>query len=109
VRLDPRSPRPGPPDRCRLPRPSRRRAPPGRGRGRGSRRRPGLQPAAAGIRAAGEGVTTMADTDLVILRDGDNVGVLTSDRPGIARGHEVALVDIEPGTQIRKYGQSIGV
>src|SRR5690606_29711549 len=60
-------------------------------------------------RAAAEGVTTMTDTDLLILRDGDNVGVLTSDRPGIARGHKVALVDIEPGTQIRKYGQSIGV
>jgi altronate hydrolase len=51
----------------------------------------------------------MTDQDLLVLRDGDNVGVLTADRPGIARGHKVALVDIEPGTQIRKYGQSIGV
>lgn len=51
----------------------------------------------------------MTDPDLLVLRDGDNVGVLTADRPGVAQGHKVALVDIEPGTQIRKYGQSIGV
>src|SRR5690606_15306663 len=51
----------------------------------------------------------MTDDDLLVLRDGDNVGVLTADRPGIARGHKVALVDIEPGERILKYGQSIGV
>lgn len=48
-------------------------------------------------------------SDLLILRDGDNVGVLTADRPGIPRGHKVALTDIGVGAQVHKYGQVIGV
>lgn len=47
--------------------------------------------------------------DILILREGDNVGVLTSDRPGIPRGHKVALVDLAAGERVMKYGQSIGV
>jgi len=46
---------------------------------------------------------------LLILRDGDDVGVVTISRPGIPRGHKVALRDIAAGAQVRKYGQSIGV
>lgn len=47
--------------------------------------------------------------NVLILRDGDEVGVTTADRPGIPRGHKVALKDIAKGAQVHKYGQSIGV
>lgn len=46
---------------------------------------------------------------LLILRDGDDVGVVTIARPGVPRGHKVALHDVPAGAQVRKYGQSIGV
>lgn len=47
--------------------------------------------------------------NVLVLRDGDDVGVTTTDLPGIPRGHKVALKDIAKGAQVHKYGQSIGV
>ena len=51
----------------------------------------------------------MDERGLLILRDGDDVGVVTSARPGVPRGHKIALRDVPRGAQVRKYGQSIGV
>ena len=51
----------------------------------------------------------MNTSGLLILREGDDVGVATMARPPVPRGHKVALRDIAAGEQVHKYGQSIGV
>lgn len=51
----------------------------------------------------------MDEKGLLVLRDGDDVGVVTIARPGVPRGHKIALHDVPRGSQVRKYGQSIGV
>ncbi|PFG42034.1 altronate hydrolase [Isoptericola jiangsuensis] len=65
-------------------------------------------------------------TDLLVLRDGDDVAVATRDlAPGdqvatpdgvvvtaqghVPRGHKIALADVAAGAPVRKYGQVIGV
>jgi len=48
-------------------------------------------------------------TDLIILNERDNVGVLKSPREGIPAGHKIALADIRKGEKVVKYGYPIGV
>ncbi|SDD41363.1 altronate hydrolase [Sanguibacter gelidistatuariae] len=45
----------------------------------------------------------------LLLLPSDDVAVTIRDLPGIPRGHKVAMRSITTGTQVRKYGQSIGV
>lgn len=45
----------------------------------------------------------------LLLRADDDVAVTIRDLPGIPRGHKVAVRALVAGTQVRKYGQSIGV
>jgi altronate hydrolase len=48
--------------------------------------------------------------DQLQLASGDDVAVIvTDDRPGIPRGHKVALHDLAAGDEVHKYGQLIGV
>lgn len=57
-------------------------------------------------------MTTVDDqifNNVLVLRDGDDVGLTTANRPGIPRGHKIAMHDILQGAQVHKYGQSIGV
>jgi altronate hydrolase len=63
---------------------------------------------------------------MLILADGDNVGVVVARAPvggvlrsssgasvqpldEVPRAHKVALVDLPPAAQVRKYGEAIGV
>lgn len=46
---------------------------------------------------------------VLLLRPDDDVAVTIRDLPGIPRGHKVAVRSVELGSQVRKYGQSIGV
>lgn len=72
------------------------------------------------------GVTTGRAAEVLVLRDGDDVGVATRDiAPGdtlpgvdaaplvavdaVPRGHKVALRDVPRGAGVHKYGQVIGV
>jgi altronate hydrolase len=45
---------------------------------------------------------------MLILRDGDDVGVATADGDGVPRGHKVALRELGAGDRVLKYGQVIG-
>src|SRR3954469_12649058 len=47
--------------------------------------------------------------DTLLLNPGDDVAVVLRERPGVPRGHKVAVRDIASGAPIRKYGQVIGV
>jgi altronate hydrolase len=46
--------------------------------------------------------------NLVVLHDGDDVGVATDQTPGVPAGHKVALHDLAAGDLVHKYGQVIG-
>ena len=48
-------------------------------------------------------------SDLIILNERDNVGVLKSPRGEVPAGHKIALVDITKGAPVVKYGYPIGV
>ena len=45
---------------------------------------------------------------LVVLHEGDDVGVAVADDDGAPPGHKVALRDLPAGTLVHKYGQVIG-
>lgn len=47
--------------------------------------------------------------NVLILRENDDVGVLTQSRLGLPLGHKIALKPIAQGSPVLKYGQSIGV
>src|SRR5919201_2038106 len=63
--------------------------------------------------------------DVLVLRDGDDVAVALRDlaagesadgpahgltvRAAVPAGHKIALRDVRPGAQVRKYGEVIGV
>ena len=48
-------------------------------------------------------------TDLIILNERDNVGVLKAPRDDVPMGHKIALADIPKGSAVIKYGYPIGV
>ena len=48
-------------------------------------------------------------SDLIILNEKDNVGVLKSARGEVPAGHKIALADIKKGEAVVKYGYPIGV
>jgi hypothetical protein len=50
-----------------------------------------------------------ADGDVILIysRSGERIAALPCN--GIPRGHKIALVDLQAGQAIRKYGQVIGV
>ena len=48
-------------------------------------------------------------SDLIVLNEKDNVGVLKAPRGDVPAGHKIALVDIPKGASVIKYGYPIGV
>ena len=48
-------------------------------------------------------------SDLIILNEKDNVGVLRAPRGSVPAGHKIALRDIPKGAAVVKYGYPIGV
>ena len=48
-------------------------------------------------------------SDLIILNERDNVGVLKAPRGSVPMGHKIALVDIPAGSAVVKYGYPIGI
>ena len=48
-------------------------------------------------------------TDLIILNERDNVGVLKAPRGSVPMGHKIALADIPKGSPVVKYGYPIGI
>ena len=47
--------------------------------------------------------------DTLLLNPGDDVAVVLRERPGVPRGHKIAVRDIAADAPVRKYGQVIGV
>ena len=48
-------------------------------------------------------------SDLIILNEKDNVGVLRAPQGSVPAGHKIALRDIPKGTAVVKYGYPIGI
>ena len=48
-------------------------------------------------------------SDLIILNERDNVGVLKAPQGDVPAGHKIALADIKKGEAVIKYGYPIGV
>ncbi len=48
-------------------------------------------------------------TDLIVLNERDNVGVLKAPQGDVPAGHKIALADIKKGEAVIKYGYPIGV
>ena len=46
-------------------------------------------------------------SDLIVLNEKDNVGVLKAPRGDVPAGHKIALTDIPKGASVIKYGYPI--